>query len=52
MAGGLVYICAMPAFNCALGQSPVFYNPLVALAALLLLRAGSGRTRQPAARGQ
>jgi hypothetical protein len=29
----------MPAFNCALGQSPVFYNPLVALAALLLLRA-------------
>lgn len=36
---GLVYICAMPAFNCALGQSPVFYNPLVALAALLLLRA-------------
>lgn len=36
---GLVYLCAMPAFNCALGQSPVFYNPLVALAALLLLRA-------------
>lgn len=35
---GMVYVCAMPAFNCALGQSPVFYNPLVALAALLVLR--------------
>lgn len=35
---GLVYMCAMPAFNCALGQAPVFYNPLVALAMLLVLR--------------
>lgn len=34
---GLVYLCAMPAFNCALGQSPVFYNPLVAAAALVVL---------------
>lgn len=31
---GAVYVMAMPAFSCAFGQAPVFYNPLVALAML------------------
>lgn len=34
---GVVYIFAMPAFSCAFGQAPVFYNLLMALAALVLV---------------
>jgi hypothetical protein len=34
---GIVYIFAMPAFSCAFGQAPVFYNLLMALAAFLLV---------------
>ena len=36
---GIVYIFAMPAFSCAFGQAPVFYNLLMALAAQLLVEA-------------
>ena len=36
---GVAYLLYQPAFNVALGQSPVFYNLLVALAALLAVRA-------------
>ena len=36
---GAVYIFAMPAFSCAFGQAPVFYNLLMALAAMLLVEA-------------
>ena len=34
---GIVYIFAMPAFSCAFGQAPVFYNLLMALAAQQLV---------------
>jgi len=34
---GLVYVFAMPAFSCAFGQAPVFYNLLMAFAALQLV---------------
>jgi len=34
---GVVYIFAMPAFSCAFGQAPVFYNLLMAFAALQLV---------------
>jgi len=34
---GLVYIFVMPAFSCAFGQAPVFYNLLMAYAALQLV---------------
>jgi len=34
---GVVYIFAMPAFSCSFGQAPVFYNLLMAYAALLLV---------------
>ena len=44
---GLAYLLYQPVFNVALGQSPVFYNLPVALAALITvqasLRGGSGR---------
>lgn len=36
---GLLYLLWQPVFNVALGQSPVFYNLPVALAALLVLEA-------------
>lgn len=36
---GLAYLCFMPAFNCALGQAPVFYNLPMALAALVVVQA-------------
>lgn len=39
----LVYIMAMPAFSCAFGQAPVFYNLLIALAALATVRAWTSR---------
>ena len=42
---GLVYVMAMPAFSCAFGQAPVFYNPLVAGAVLLLVEAARRGTR-------
>jgi len=34
---GIVYIFAMPAFSCAFGQAPVFYNLLMAIAAMMLV---------------
>jgi hypothetical protein len=34
---GVVYIFGMPAFSCAFGQAPVFYNLLMAYAALQLV---------------
>ncbi len=34
---GVVYTFAMPGFSCAFGQAPVFYNLLMALAALQLV---------------
>ena len=36
---GIAYLCFMPVFNCALGQAPVFYNLLIALAALGVVEA-------------
>ncbi|WP_420382992.1 hypothetical protein [Novosphingobium sp.] len=34
---GVIYIFVMPAFSCAFGQAPVFYNLLIALAAMMLV---------------
>lgn len=34
---GVAYMLFLPIFNCAMGQAPVFYNLLVALAALALV---------------
>lgn len=34
---GAVYVMAMPAFSCAFGQAPVFYNPIIALAMLRVI---------------
>lgn len=34
---GAVYVLAMPAFSCAFGQAPVFYNPIIALAMLRVI---------------
>ena len=34
---GVIYIFVMPAFSCAFGQAPVFYNLLMALASLMLV---------------
>ncbi|MFK4874613.1 ArnT family glycosyltransferase [Novosphingobium sp. ZW T3_23] len=39
LASGLAYLLYQPVFNVALGQSPVFYNLPVALAALVVLGA-------------
>jgi len=39
LAAGAAYVLYMPVFNCALGQSPVFYNLPVSLAALVLVTA-------------
>lgn len=39
---GLAYLLFQPTFNVALGQSPVFYNLPVALAALLAAKAWAG----------
>ncbi|MYL98184.1 hypothetical protein GR702_10435 [Novosphingobium sp. FGD1] len=44
---GLAYLVWQPVFNVALGQSPVFYNLPVALAALMVLEARI-RVRSPA----
>ncbi|SFG13454.1 hypothetical protein SAMN05518801_10821 [Novosphingobium sp. CF614] len=49
---GLAYLLYQPTFNVALGQSPVFYNLPVALAALAVVRAGQRqRDRRLALRG-
>lgn len=47
---GLVYVFAMPGFSCAFGQAPVFYNLVMALAALVLVDAWHrfGTVRQAA----
>jgi hypothetical protein len=45
-AAALAYLLFQPVFNAALGQSPVFYNLPVALAALIVIRAAA-RDRSP-----
>ncbi|TCM40664.1 glycosyltransferase family 39 protein [Novosphingobium sp. ST904] len=49
-AAGLAYLIYQPVFNVALGQSPVFYNLPVALAAMLAI--GAFARRQDAALGR
>jgi 4-amino-4-deoxy-L-arabinose transferase-like glycosyltransferase len=39
MCSALVYIFAMPIFSCSFGQTPVWYNPLIAGAALAVVNA-------------
>ncbi len=49
---GIIYIFAMPAFSCAFGQAPVFYNLLMATAVLMLVnRWNNPLAPHPVARG-